>query len=96
MSATLGDVASEIRGAALSTCVVLDDNGVVHGRLRPRELNGDPTGTVESVMELGPTTVRADEPLPDLLDRMARRNVTEVLVTNPEGQLLGIVTREKT
>ncbi len=45
----------------------------------------------EDVMQPGPTTVRAHEPLDPLLERMAERGVEEVLVTTPEGRLLGVV-----
>jgi CBS domain-containing protein len=44
-------------------------------------------------MEPGPTTVRAHEPLEALLERMARRGVDDMIVTTPEGELLGIVRR---
>jgi CBS domain-containing protein len=44
-------------------------------------------------MEPGPATVRAHEPLPPLLERMARRQVDEMIVTTPEGELLGVVRR---
>jgi CBS domain-containing protein len=42
-------------------------------------------------MQPGPTTVRANEVLDPLLARMAKRSVAEMLVTTPEGRLLGIV-----
>jgi CBS domain-containing protein len=44
-------------------------------------------------MEPGPTTVRAHEPLAPLLERMNQRRVGEVIVTSPEGELLGVVRR---
>jgi CBS domain-containing protein len=44
-------------------------------------------------MEPGPATVRAHEALAPLLERMARRGVSEVIVTTPQGELLGIVQR---
>jgi CBS domain-containing protein len=44
-------------------------------------------------MEPGPATVRAHEPLDPLLERMARRGVDEIIVTTPEGVLLGVVRR---
>jgi hypothetical protein len=62
--------------------VVVNDDRIVLGRGRP----GASAGSIaEDVMEPGPTTVRAHEPLEPLLQRMARRNVAEVLVTTPEG-----------
>jgi CBS domain-containing protein len=44
-------------------------------------------------MEPGPATVRAHEPLDALLDRMTGRDVAEMIVTTPEGELLGVVYR---
>jgi CBS domain-containing protein len=46
-------------------------------------------------MEPGPATVRPHEPLPPLLERMARRQVEEMIVTTPEGELLGMVRRTR-
>ena len=91
----LGDVAPRARESPFNTCVVINDAGIVQGRLRRQRLDGPAHTTVEDVMELGPTTVRADEPLQELRDRMARREVNQVLVTTPEGRLLGLVARDR-
>lgn len=71
--------------------LVVNEQHVVLGRVRP----GDhpPTARAEDVMEPGPATVRAHEPLEPLLDRMEQRNVDEIVVTTPEGRLLGVVRR---
>ena len=70
--------------------IVSNDEGIVLGRVAS-ERNGDPGRTVEEVMAPGPTSVRAHEPLDPLLERMRQRGVAEVLVTTPEGRLLGVV-----
>lgn len=75
----------------VGSVVVVVDDGVVLGRVEDR--SADPDTPAEAVMAPGPTTVRAHEPLDPLLERMAARNVDEVLVTTPEGQLLGAVRR---
>ncbi len=70
--------------------VVVNKDGIVLGRLRlPVEASAGPTAG--DVMEPGPATVRAHEPLDDLLGRMGRRDVTHVIVTTPEGRLLGLL-----
>jgi CBS domain-containing protein len=71
--------------------LVVNPENVVLGRVRPARYAGGVTA--EEVMEPGPTTVRAHEPLDDLLSRMERRRVGEVVVTTPEGRLLGVVRR---
>lgn len=44
-------------------------------------------------MSPGPTTIRPSEWLGPLVERMREARVTRVLVTNPEGVLLGEVRR---
>jgi CBS domain-containing protein len=70
--------------------IVLNDAGVVLGRVRAGQQPNDAV-TAEAVMEPGPATVRAHEPLDALLARMAQRHVREMIVTTPEGMLLGVV-----
>lgn len=69
--------------------LVVNDQQIVLGRVRATDHPGDVTA--EEVMEPGPTTVRAHEPLDGLLDRMRHRHVDEIVVTTPEGRLLGVV-----
>lgn len=75
-------------------CVVVSTTGVVLGTLGAEVLPGDGTRTAGEAMRLGPTTVRADEDLGGLLERMHRRHVTSILVTDPEGRLLGVFHRD--
>jgi CBS domain-containing protein len=84
----VSDVASRHPGRNV---VVVNERGVVLGRCRAGDAPADGSRRVAEVMEPGPTTVRAHEPLAPLLERMARRGVHEMLVTTPEGELLGIV-----
>ena len=72
-------------------CVVLNEQGIVLGRLGPKELAAPHDLTVEAVMQPGPPTVRANEPLDELLSRMKLHHVPVMVVSTPEGRLLGIV-----
>ena len=69
--------------------LVVNEHRIVLGRIRAgaRSLGA----VAEDVMEPGPATVRAHEPLDDLIERMRTRRVTEMVVTTPEGRLLGVV-----
>ena len=88
----VGDVAARVRAAGWDQCIVIDDNRLVHGRLRQRQLDNDPTSPVHAVMELGPSTVRAHETLEPLLERLRdRRSTSGALVTTAEGHLIGII-----
>jgi CBS domain-containing protein len=82
-------------GAPGSTLVVVNERRIVLGRFRAGAASVDGAARVEEVMEPGPATVRAHEPLAPLLERMARRHVDEMIVTTPEGVLLGMVRRTR-
>ncbi|HSH60990.1 MAG TPA: CBS domain-containing protein [Acidimicrobiales bacterium] len=69
---------------------VVNADDVVLGRV-PANRPAEPARLAEDVMQPGPRTVRAHEPLDPLLQRMAERGVGEVLVTTPEGRLLGVL-----
>ncbi|HEV3451973.1 MAG TPA: CBS domain-containing protein [Acidimicrobiia bacterium] len=85
-----GEVARRLRAAGTDTAVVVDADNTVLGRLRLGRFTED-GAAVGVAMEEGPATVRASEPLDELLSRMRARSVAQVVVTTPEGQLLGIV-----
>ena len=88
----VGDVAPMV---ALHSSVLVVQQGVLLGRLRSQQLAGvGPATPVVEVMEPGPATVRANEPLHALLERMAARNVHEIVVTTPDGHVLGVVRTE--
>ncbi|MFQ5523785.1 MAG: hypothetical protein ACE5F5_09440 [Acidimicrobiia bacterium] len=76
-------------------CVVTDCDGVVVGRLRNEAWEADDALPVENVMEGGPSTVRPDALLEPLLERMNKRGTRLVLVTTPQGLLLGALLREE-
>lgn len=73
--------------------IVVNEHGIVLGRV-PAGRDETEGRTAEEVMLPGPTTVRANEPLDPLLERMGARGVAEVVVTSPEGRLLGVVPHD--
>ena len=78
-------------GTISATVLVVNDQRVLLGRVPPGDYQ--PTARAEQIMESGPPTVRAHEPLDALLERMTKRAVEEIAVTTPEGRLLGVVRR---
>jgi CBS domain-containing protein len=84
----IGNVAPR---AESNWCVVVNEHRIVLGRLGPKELASPPGIAVDVVMQPGPATVRANEPLDALLSRMAQHHVPLIVVTTPEGRLLGVV-----
>jgi CBS domain-containing protein len=87
----LQPVLERTRAAGWIVCVVLNEHGVVQGRLRPDRFDDAATGLVGDAMEPGPATVRAHEDVAAALGRMQKRGVTSLLVTTPEGHLLGVL-----
>ena len=72
--------------------LVVDPSGIVLGKVLGRHLNGTPDDVpLGDVLVEGPTTVRANEHLPDLLGRMEAASTGSVIVTTPEGRLLGML-----
>lgn len=90
----IGDVAHELATVRHDYCVVLNEQDIVLGRMRTKDLRGPDEMTVEHVMEPGPTTVRPTEPAKGLLERMKRKNIPAVIVTARTGRLVGTVTQE--
>ncbi len=89
----IADVQERTARAGWDECIVVDCERVVVGRLRGRAWQTEPGTTAGDVMEAGPTTVRADGLLAPLVERMSRRGTSLVVVSTPQGELLGVVLR---
>jgi Mg/Co/Ni transporter MgtE len=74
--------------------LVVAPQRVLLGRLRRAALEGDGELSAEAVMEAGPSTIRPDEALEPLAERMRKNDLTTLPVTTPEGELLGVVRRD--
>jgi CBS domain-containing protein len=77
-------------------CVVVNDRGIVLGRLRRKEWDRDSDAAVEDVMELGPPTERPDPFLSEVVERL--RKVGSLLVTwygseENGGRFVGVLFR---
>ncbi len=89
----ISDVIDRVRAAGKEACIVTTDGGVILGRVRADRLDGDAQEPVEEVMELGPTTARADTMLEAILERLNARNVDSILVATSDGRLVGTLYR---
>jgi hypothetical protein len=74
-------------------CVVVNEHGIVLGKVRPKELPAEDNARVEDFMQVGPSTVQRREELSGLVERMRDKGVRTILVTTPKGELLGGVDR---
>jgi predicted transcriptional regulator len=89
----VGDVGEKVLAVGRHVCIVVNEAGIVEGRLRGRALEETPEATVEEAMEIGPTTIRPSEPLKPLVERMRRRGVGTIVVSDLQGRLVGILYR---
>ena len=64
------------------------------GALRGEELGGDGTATAGEVMSEGPGTNRPSMSAADAASSMDSEDRDALIVTRPDGVLLGIVTRD--
>ena len=92
----LGDVRERVQATGNEMCVVVNQRGIVLGRLRRKEWEGDADSVVEDVMELGPPTARPDSFLHEVIERL--RKVGSLLVTwygseEDGGRLVGVLFR---
>ncbi len=75
-------------------CVVVNERGVVLGKVRPKDLPVEDDARVADFMQLGPATVQRREELSGLVERMRNKGVRHILVTTPKGELLGYLDRD--
>src|SRR5579883_373119 len=87
----VGTVRERVQAAGWDMCLVVTDDNVVLGRLRGKALLGAATATVDDVMEEGPTTIRPDTLLDDIVPRMQQKHVASIVVTTPDGRLVGVM-----
>ncbi len=79
---------------AVGFCVAVTGDNMVMGMLYADDVHGASTdATVEQAMHPGPTTVRANEPVEPLVERMRAAGIDAILVIDPEGRLLGLFDR---
>lgn len=89
----IGEIRPRVESSPYRFAFVVADGGVLLGRLRRAALERDPDATAESVMEPGPSTVRADTPPARLRERLDRSDLTTAVISDPDGRLLGVVRR---
>jgi CBS domain-containing protein len=92
---TVAEVIARLAPSGTRVCVVVNAGRVVRGRLHLDRADPDDRRLVETVMEPGPATVRADADPVETLERVRRRGAGSLIVSTPEGLLLGVVHAER-
>jgi len=74
----------------MDVCPVVNAEGVVLGLCARVSLHAHPSIAVELVMEPGPLTVRPSMPVTDARKIIACKKMRSLLVTTPDGKLIGV------
>jgi CBS domain-containing protein len=91
----LQEVRHRVRASGWETCMVVNERGIVLGRIGRKALRADSDQTVEEAMTEGPSTVRPSIGVSALLKRMIDNRLTSFVVTTADGKLVGVVLREE-
>ena len=77
-----------------ATCVVVNHLRVVAGLLGQDTMAADDQRPASEVMKPGPGTIRPSEDLGEVRRRMSRDHLSELFVTTPDGELIGVLRAE--
>jgi CBS domain-containing protein len=86
--------ARTLLGDQRTQVVVVNALGVILGVMRKESWAAPDESLVENAMRLGPSTVRPGSLLAPLVERMREKDTESVLVSDPEGRLVGVLDRE--
>jgi CBS-domain-containing membrane protein len=86
----LAEVRRQVRESGWQTCMVVNEHGIVLGRLGRKALGEDTTSSVEEAMTEGPSTVRPSIGAGALVERMKENSRTSFVVTTSDGKLVGL------
>ena len=75
-------------------CVVVNQESVVLGLLRAKELQGDPDQRIEEAMRPGPSTNRPYVSIEKMAAIMSEHDLPNCPVTTSDGRLVGLLVRE--
>jgi len=90
--ASTADALSALDAGGHGIVTVVNEHGIVLGTVRAAAIESADSGRpVGQVMRVGPTTVRPDESVAAVRERMAKRNVSSLLVSRPTGELIGVL-----
>jgi hypothetical protein len=91
----VGEVAQRVRDGKWPLAVVVNEQRVVLGRLRPRALEEQPDAVAEELMVPGPRTIRGTRAAAEMGAWLDERKIPGVLVTTADGVLVGYVRRDE-
>jgi CBS domain-containing protein len=85
------EICTRLEESGWDTCFVLDEHGVVLGRIGRSAIRGRTDVSAEEAMTLGPSTVRPSVRLGAIVERMRRQKLTNLPVTRSDGRFVGLL-----
>jgi predicted transcriptional regulator len=90
----LGEVATRVRALGWDVVVVVNEQRVVLGLLRSKELAADQEQSIEKAMRPGPSTFRPYVSLHDMLHFMIDHKLASSPITTSDGRLVGLLMQK--
>lgn len=90
----ISEVTQRLNGAGNHYCPVVNDDKVLLGVFRVPSSASQRKDTVDTEMELGPATFRANAKVEQAAAFMSTHSLSEICITNSDGMLLGVLTRQ--
>jgi Mg/Co/Ni transporter MgtE len=87
------EVRERVRSAGWDACVVVNEERVVFGLLRERELAKGGSGPAERSMRPGPSTFRPNVPIEEMGGYMMQHDLISSPITTADGRLVGLLRR---
>jgi Mg/Co/Ni transporter MgtE len=89
----LGDVRDRARQSGLEVAVVVDQERIVLGLLRSKQLDMDPNLAVEQAMRPAPSTFRPYVSMKEMADHMVEHSLDSAPITTSDGKLVGVLLK---
>jgi predicted transcriptional regulator len=86
-------VRERVRAAGWDVCVVVNEERIVLGLLRHKELDTAENDPIERVMRPGPSTFRPHVGIAEMADFMIEHEVETSPITTSDGRLVGVLFR---
>jgi CBS domain-containing protein len=90
----LGEVRDRVRQAGWDACVVVNEDRVVFGLLRSKELEANPDLRIEEAMRPGPSTFRPFVSIEEMAGFMIEHDLESSPITTSDGRLVGLLRRQ--
>jgi CBS domain-containing protein len=90
----IGEVRERVRDAGWDACVVVNEERIVFGLLRDRELNQGTDEPVERFMRPGPSTFRPNVSIEEMAGYMTEHDLASSPITSSDGRLIGLLRKD--